>query len=185
MDLLDFHRMAVTITKVAFTFQKLRPRVKNYRDCEGFDNKIYKNDMLKEIYKFCLEFSNSGFSGSVSTWFSKAIVCARQLYACRIIKNLSKIIRKKKEKGTRHGETTVCHFTNKQEYFDCQNEKLVSQNKTFGKFVSPLLSDRIVFNEQITLAENNELILKNGNGNFRKQNILEICKAFSFGKNSF
>ena len=101
MDLLDFHRMAVTITKVAFTFQKLRPRVINYRDCEGFDNKIYKNDLLKEIYNFFLEFSNSGFSGSGLTWFSKAIVCSRQLYACRIIKNLSKIRRKKKKKKVR------------------------------------------------------------------------------------
>ena len=40
--------------------------------------------------------------------------------------------------------------------------KRVSQNKTSEKFVSLFLLDKIVSNEQISLAENNEIISKDG-----------------------
>ena len=53
--------MAVTVTKM--TFQKLKPRIINYRDYKFFDNVRYRNDLLQEISNFCLEFNDNGFSG--------------------------------------------------------------------------------------------------------------------------
>ena len=57
----DFHRMIFTVTKM--TFQKLKPRITNYRDYNFFDNVRYRNDLLQEIYNSYLEFNDSGFSG--------------------------------------------------------------------------------------------------------------------------
>ena len=57
----DFHRMTVTITKM--TFQKLKPRIINYRDYKFFDNVRYRNDLLQEISSSYLEFNDNGFSG--------------------------------------------------------------------------------------------------------------------------
>ena len=56
-----FHRMTVTVTKM--TFQKLKPRIINYRDYKFFDNVRYRNDLLQEISNSYLEFNDNGFSG--------------------------------------------------------------------------------------------------------------------------
>ena len=57
----DFRRMAVTITKMSF--QKLKPRIINYRDYKYFDNVRYRNDLLQKSSSSYLEFNDSGFSG--------------------------------------------------------------------------------------------------------------------------
>ena len=57
----DFHRMAVTVTKM--TFQKLKPRIINYRDYKFFYNVRHRNDLLQEISNSYLEFNGNGFSG--------------------------------------------------------------------------------------------------------------------------
>ena len=57
----DFHRITVTVTKM--TFQKLKPRIINYRDYKFFDNVRYRNDLLQEISNSYLEFNDNGFSG--------------------------------------------------------------------------------------------------------------------------
>ena len=53
--------MTVTITKM--TFQKLEPRIINYRDYRFFDNVRYKNDLLQQISNSYLEFNDNGLSG--------------------------------------------------------------------------------------------------------------------------
>ena len=60
-NLSDFHRMTVTITKM--TFQRLKPRIINYRDYKFFDNARYRNDLLQEIPSSYLEFNDNEFSG--------------------------------------------------------------------------------------------------------------------------
>ena len=57
----DFHKMTVTITKM--TFQKLKPRIINYRDYKFFDNVRYRNALLQEISSSYLEFNGNRFSG--------------------------------------------------------------------------------------------------------------------------
>ena len=43
------------------TFQKLKPRIVDYRDYKCFDNVRYRNDLLQEISNSHLEFNNNGF----------------------------------------------------------------------------------------------------------------------------
>ena len=57
----DFHRMTVTVTKM--TFQKLKPRIINYKDYKFFVNVRYRNDLQQEISNSYLEFNDNGFSG--------------------------------------------------------------------------------------------------------------------------
>ena len=55
----DFHRMILTVTKM--TFQKLKPRVINYRDYKHFNNERFRDDLLSEISNSYLEFDNNSF----------------------------------------------------------------------------------------------------------------------------
>ena len=55
----DFHRMILTVTKI--TFQKLKPRVINYRDYKHFDNERLIDDLVSEILNSHLEFDNNSF----------------------------------------------------------------------------------------------------------------------------
>ena len=57
--LFDFHRMILTVTKM--TFQKLKPRVINYRDYKHFNNERFRDDLLSEISNSYLEFDNNSF----------------------------------------------------------------------------------------------------------------------------
>ena len=54
-----FHRMILTVTKM--TFQKLKPRVINYRDYKHFNNERFRDDLLSEISNSYLEFDNNSF----------------------------------------------------------------------------------------------------------------------------
>ena len=41
-------------------FQKLRPRVTNYRDHKHLDNENYRKDLQTEIFNSCLRFDDNG-----------------------------------------------------------------------------------------------------------------------------
>ena len=42
-NLLDFHRIVVTVTKTSF--ERLKPRVLNYRDYKSFENKLFREEL--------------------------------------------------------------------------------------------------------------------------------------------
>ena len=46
----------------------------------------------------------------------------------------------------------------KRDYYNNLNEKNIYNNRKFWKVVKPLLSNKIVFNEKITLVEGQEII---------------------------
>ena len=49
----DFHKLCVTTMRASF--QKKTPKILNYRNYKYFNNKIFRNDLLKELSKigFC------------------------------------------------------------------------------------------------------------------------------------
>ena len=51
----------------------------------------------------------------------------------------------------------------KREYFNNLNEKNVCDNKTFWKVVKPLLSNKIISNEKITIAEKITIVIRGDN----------------------
>ena len=55
----DFHRMILTVTKM--TFEKLKPRVRNYRDYKHFNNERFRDDLMSEISTSHLEFDKNSF----------------------------------------------------------------------------------------------------------------------------
>ena len=55
-----FHRMILTVTKM--TFQKLKPRIINYRDYKHFNNGRFRCDLMSELSNTKLEFNNNSFT---------------------------------------------------------------------------------------------------------------------------
>ena len=51
--------MILTVTKMAF--QKLKPRVVNYRDYTHFNNERFRDDLASEISNSYLEFDNNSY----------------------------------------------------------------------------------------------------------------------------
>ena len=54
----DFHRMVVTVMKTFF--EKLKPRVINYRDYKSFKNKLFREELLFELSNSTLEENADG-----------------------------------------------------------------------------------------------------------------------------
>ena len=49
----DFHRMVVIVKKTSF--ERLKPRVMNYRDYKSFENKLIQKKLLYELSNATLE----------------------------------------------------------------------------------------------------------------------------------
>ena len=61
----DFHRMTATAMKA--TFEKLQPRVVNYRDYKYFENCRFRADLLSELIKVDIEENEEGLSDFLNT----------------------------------------------------------------------------------------------------------------------
>ena len=61
----DFHRMTVTVVKA--TFEKLQPRVVNYRDYQYFENCRFRADLLSELSNANIEESEEGLGDFLNT----------------------------------------------------------------------------------------------------------------------
>ena len=60
----DFHRMTVTVMKAIF--EKLQPRVVNYRDYKYFENYRFRADLLSELSKANIEGNEEELSDFLS-----------------------------------------------------------------------------------------------------------------------
>ena len=60
----DFHRMTVTVMKA--TFEKLQPRLVNYREYKYFENYRFRADLLSELSKANIEENEEGLSDFLS-----------------------------------------------------------------------------------------------------------------------
>ena len=58
IGLSDFHRMVVTVMNTSF--ERLKTRVINYRECKSFKNKLFR-DLLYQLSKTTLEENADGF----------------------------------------------------------------------------------------------------------------------------
>ena len=56
----DFHKMTVTVMKILF--EKLQPRVVNYRDYKHFENHKFRTDLLSELSKANIEENENGLN---------------------------------------------------------------------------------------------------------------------------
>ena len=56
----DFHKMTVTIMKASF--QRLQPRIINYRDYRRFQNDVFREELLSELLNVSIGENEEGFS---------------------------------------------------------------------------------------------------------------------------
>ena len=178
----DFHRMILTVTKM--TFQKLKPRVTNYRDYKHFNNESFRDDLLSGISNSHLEFDNNSFDeffnmrrSTLDQHAPRKQKYARGNHMPFMNKILSKEIMKrtklcnkflkertdesKKQYTSQRNYCVSLLKKTKKNYYNSLNEKDVSDNKTFWKTVKPFFSDKIVSKEKILLVENDEIKLQN------------------------
>ena len=171
--------MILTVTKM--TFQKLKPRIINYRDYKHFNNERFRCDLMSELSNTKLEFNNNSFTeffnicrSTLDQHAPRKQKHARGNHMPFMNKTLSKEIMKRtklrnkflKERNdeNRKRYTSQRNYCvsllnkTKKDYYRNLNEKDVSDNKTVWKTVKPFLSDKIVSKEQILLVESDETI---------------------------
>ena len=179
----DFHRITVTITKM--TFQKLKPRIINYReDYKLFHNIRYRNDLLQEISNSYLEFNDNGFSGffdicrTTSDQHAPRKKYVRGDHMPFINKTSSKEIMKgtklrnkflkdrTEENRSRYAsQRNYCVSLlkkTKKEYFGNLNQKKCLRQQNILENSKAFSFGQIVSKEQTTLVENNEIISEDG-----------------------
>ena len=56
----DFHKMTVTIMEASF--QRLQPRIINYRDFKRSQNNVFREELLSELLNVNIDENEEGFS---------------------------------------------------------------------------------------------------------------------------
>ena len=170
----DFHRMIVTVLKT--TFQRLPPKIRNYRDYSNFDHGMFRtclfNDLSKEdvgnlekFIKVCINTLNNHAPSKkkytrgnhlpfMNKELSKAIMNRTRLRNV-YLRNRSDENRKKYSKQQNYCVSLLRRT--KRKYHSSLGEKSVTENKKFWRTVKPFPSDQTLFNAKITLKEDGEI----------------------------
>ena len=179
-----FHKMVVTVMKT--TYRKLEPRIVYYRDFKYFCNNSFKEYLQKtisqnlrvgcdEIYESFVASCNKildnhaplkkkyvrdNYSSFMNKSLSKTIMVRTRLWNI-FLKN-----RSEENKINYNKQRNLCVTLlrkSKREYYQNLSVEKVCDNKKFWKVVKPLLSNKIMSSEKITLVEGTN-ILKNDKG---------------------
>ena len=75
-DLSDFHRITVTVMK-AYS-PKLHPKLVNYRDCEKFSNKAFRDELLTNLYHIAPNYDD--FIKMVNRVLDRHVSCKEKVY---------------------------------------------------------------------------------------------------------
>ena len=180
----DFHRMTITVMKA--TFEKLQPRVVNYRDYKYSENCRFRADLLSELSKENIEENEEGLSDFLDTCkrildlhFPRKQKYARGNHMPFMNRALSKEImtrtrlrnnflkdrsEENKRKYSKQRNYCVSLLRKSKSYhFGNLNEKNISDNKTFWKTIKPFLSEKITSTQKITLIDKEEIIIGDNN----------------------
>ena len=153
----DFHKMTF--------FEKLQPRVVNYRDYKYFENDRFRTDLLSEFGKAKMEENENGLNNLLNVrkrildiHASRKLKYARGNHMPFMNKALSKEImtrtrlgdkflkdRSEKNKKKYSKQRNYCVSLlrkSKSNYFGNLNEKDIDDSKTFWKTIKPFLSDK-------------------------------------------
>ena len=180
----DFHRMTITVMKA--TFEKLQPRLVNYRDYKYFENCRFRADLLSELSKENIEENEEGLSDFLDTckrildlhvprkqkyargnhmpFMNRALskeIMTRTRLRNNFLKDRSEENKRKYSKQRNYCVSLL--RKSKSDYFGNLNEKNISDNKTFWKTIKPFLSDKITSTQKITLIDKEEIIIGDNN----------------------
>ena len=171
----------MTVTVMKMHFQKLQPRVINYRDCKHFQNETFREDLLFRLSKLNIRNNDYGFTGFIETcmetvnqyapckqkqvqgnhlpFMNKTLskeIMTRTRLRNRFLKNRTEENKKKYTKQRNYCVSLLRKVKNK--YYSNLNEKDVTGNKMFWKIVKAFFSDKVTSSEKITFIEEDEII---------------------------
>ena len=175
----DFHKMTITVMKT--TYKKLEPRIINYRDFKSFCNDSFRESLQQALSITSVNGCDEAYKGFITSCkksleshapLKKKYVRGNQ--SPFMNKDLSKAImvrtklrniflknRTEENKINYNKQRNLCVALlrkSKREYYQNLNVASVCDNKKFWKVVKPLLSNKIVSNEKITLVEKSEIL---------------------------
>ena len=177
----DYHKLVVTVMKT--TYKKSQPKIVTYRKYKNFDNDIFRESLLQ------IESNGNNCDDNFENFTSSCNIILNELAPQKkkyvrgnqspfMNKNLSKAIMKRSKlrniltkKRTEENRKNYNKQRNlcvtllrksKREFYGNLNAKNLCDNKTFWGVVKPVLSNKVVSNEKITLVENDD-ILENDN----------------------
>ena len=176
----DHHKLTITVMKSLF--QKQDPITILYRDYKSFDQELFRNDLLRDLYnKRNGRISYDSFEEIVVTLLSQHAPLKKRLIRANnspfMNKRLSKAVmtrsrlRNKFTKDpTDENRAIFTRYRNyctglfrreKKLYYNNLDPKLVTDNRKFWKTVKPLFSDKHFSSNKITLLEGDEIISNN------------------------
>ena len=180
----DFHLL--TVTEFKMSFQKLQPKIINYRDYKNFDNEKFRSD----IFKMNLNTTDlEGFMKTVFHIFNKHAPIKRKYIRANeapfMTKDLHKAIVKRSklrnmflksgnlsDRKNYTSQINLCKKLLKNTKRTCFNNvdnRKVTDNRTVWKTVVPLFSNKFSNSEKINLTEGNKTI----------SNDDELCRVFN------
>ena len=163
------------------SFQRLQPRIINYRDYRRFQNDVFREELLSELLNVSIGENEEGFSNFLDICKKNVNYHApcKQKYARGnhlpfMNKTLSKEIMKrtrlrnkflknkndynKREFSKQRNYCVSLVRKSKKLYYSNLDEKNVTDDKTFSKTIKLFLSDKIVSREKITVIEEDEIV---------------------------
>ena len=176
----------LTVTEFKRSFQKLKPKIINYRDYKNFDNEKFRSDICKmNLNTTDLE----GFMKTVFHIFNKHAPIKRKYIRANeapfMTKDLHKAIMKRSKLRNKFlksrslsdrknytSQRNLCKKllkSTKRTYFNNLDIRKVTDNRTFWKTVVPLFSNKFSKSEKINLTEGNKTI----------SNDDELCRVFN------
>ena len=176
----DFHLL--TVIEFKMSFQKLQPKVINYRDFRNFDNEKFRSD----IWKMNL---NMNLSTTDLEGFMKHAPIKRKYIRTNeapfMMEDLHKAIMKRSKLSNKFlksrtlsdrknytSQRNLCKKTvknTKRTYFNNLAIKKITDNRTFWKNVVPLFSNKFSKSEKINSTEGDKTI----------SNDDELCRVFN------
>ena len=179
----DFHKMTVTVMKT--TYEKLKSKIKNYRDYKNFCNDTFRKVLLEKLSTENINANGSGFEkflqiciqtldifapykkkylrGNNMPFMNKSLARAHMKRS-----RLRNLYLKKKTETTRLAYIKQRNYCvsllrkTKKDHYANLDEKDVADNKQFWRIIKPLLSDKVKSSDKITLVEGGEIINEDG-----------------------
>ena len=166
----DCHKFTITILKSNFVKQE--PKIFNYRNYKKFNNKRFRNDLLREISKkgfhelSCMEFetlTTLNYHAPMKTKYIRAnnspfmnkelskVIMVRSRLRNKSIK--LKTIESRQAYNKQRNFCVILLRQVKKDFYENLNPALISDNKKFWKQVKPFFSDKTPSNSNIMLSE--------------------------------
>ena len=166
----DFHKLVVTVMKT--TYKKSQPKIINYRCYKYFNNESFREELIQieangnncdesfnVIQNKHVPQKKKYVRGNQSPFMNKTL--SKAIMQRSKLRNLFLKKRTEENRNNYVKQRNLCVTLlqkSKREFFGSLNETHLCNNKKFWGVVKPLLSNKVVYNERITLVKDDKVI---------------------------